>query len=260
MDLDSMELVEYTDEHGKVRMFVVDGAMQSATYIDQNMRNELNFEYMQAFAKLSEYHPKPERVLMIGAGMFSYPKYLIAHDPDVCVDALDPDEEVFDYACSYFYLDELIRDYDLENNDRLNFYPDFGRTFLEHTDQKYDIIINDAFDGFAPATDLCTVEASRLIHDHLKQGGMYLCNVPGFTDIETGDFVCGIMKTLKEVFPYVYAARAKKTSSESNSMNYIVVASDTLETMAEAADVPYADAPVFKDEDPDTIETTINWY
>lgn len=260
MDLESMELVEYTDDSGRVRMFVVDGAMQSATWIDADKRNELNFEYMQAFAAISEHHTHAKDVLMIGAGMFSYPKYLISHDPDVRVDALDPDEEVFDYACSYFYLDELIRDYDLENNGRLSFIVDTGRDYLEETDKKYDIIINDAFDGFAPAVDLCTKEAARLIHDHLNEDGMYLCNVPGYTDIEEGDFLCGCMKTLKQAFAHVLAVRAKKPDPETGSMNYIIVASDTYDTLPDAVDVPYENSAVYKDDDPDTIYESITWY
>lgn len=260
MNLDNVEMVEFTDENGRVRMFLVDGAMQSATYIDADRRNELNFEYMQAFAALSAYHPHAKDVLMIGAGMFSYPKYLISHDPHVRVDALDPDEEMFDYACSYFYLDELIRDYDLENSDRLNFIVESGRDYLEGTEKKYDIIINDAFDGFAPAVDLCTIQAAKLIHDHLNAGGMYLCNVPGFTDIESEDFLCGCMKTLEQEFTYVRAIRAKREDQDGRGMNYVIIASGTYEAIKNSVSVPLEDAVIFRDEDTDGIYESVNWY
>ena len=260
MNIDDVEIVEYSDTNGKVRMFVVDGAMQSATYIDKDLRNELNFEYMQKFAELSQLHQNTEDVLMIGAGMFSYPKYLIAHDPSVRVDALDPDEDMFDYACAYFYLDELIYEYDLETSGRLNFIVDDGRHYLECTDRKYDIIINDAFNGFEPIADLCTVEAAELIHERLKEGGMYLCNVPGYAEVNKSMFLLGCAASLKQVFAHVKIVKAKKEVSAGGSMNYIILACDLPYECSEAIRWdPYA-VKYFSDEDPDAVYDSVDWF
>lgn len=260
MNIDDVEIVEYTEGDRRARLFVVDGAMQSATYIDKEMRNELNFEYMRCFAELSKLHEKCESVLMIGAGMFSYPKYLISHDPVVRVDAVDPDEDMFDYACAYFYLDELIHDYDLENSERLRFMETDGRSWLSECGLKYDIIINDAFDGFEPAINLCTKEASCLIHDHLNEGGMYLCNVPGYNEEDESLFLKGVMKTLSEEFRYVSALKAKKGSYKGSSMNYIVLASDAIDRCPDAVEIDLSDAPVFEDTDHEGIYDTIDWF
>lgn len=259
MNIDDVEIVEFSDENGKVRMFVVDGAMQSATYIDKDRRNDLNFEYMRRFAELSTLHPDAKDVLMIGAGMFSYPKYLIAHDPEVRVDALDPDEDMYDYACTYFYLDELIAEYDLEHSDRLSFIADDGRHYLQTEEKKYDIILNDAFNGFEPAADLCTLEACRLIQKRLKEGGMYLCNVPGYAEAEESLFLKGCMRTLKEVFPHVLAVKAKKDVQEGASMNYIIIASGFMETCGQEIPVNTDDAPVFEDHNTDAVFDCVDW-
>ena len=43
-------------------------------------------------------------------------------------------------------------------------------------------------------------------------------------------------------------------------MNYIIVASDTYDTLPDAVDVPYENSAVYKDDDPDTIYESITWY
>lgn len=259
MNREDYEIVEYEDQGGHMRLFTADGGLQSATYIDKDRRNDLIFSYMIRFAQLSRLHKDAEDVLVIGAGMFSYPKYLISTNPRIRVDALDPDEELFEYACSYFYLDELIEDFSLEETERLQFIVDYGRDYLEETEKKYDIIINDAFSGLEPIADLCTKEAMDLIHDHLNDKGMYLVNLPGYKDVNDSDFLQSSIETMKQTFRHVITVRAQGIFSGEASMNYVVMASDAYDHFEEELEINTDGSKVFIDDDPETIYESFDW-
>lgn len=259
MNTEDIEIVEVEDQEGRMRMLVMDGGMQSATYIDRNRRNELIFKYMIRFAELSALNKEAEKVLLIGAGTFSYPKYLISTDSRIRIDALDPDDELFEYACGWFYLDELIEEYNLNETERLQFIVDYGRDYLEENEKKYDIIINDAFNGLEPVPDLCTVEAMRLIHSRLSEKGMFLVNIPGWKDPDDSDFLRSSIETMKQVFRHVVTVLAKGAFSGEDSMNYVVMASDTYDHFDEEVTVHSQGAPVFKDEEQDRIYESFDW-
>lgn len=259
MDQEAAEIIEYEGEEGKIRLFMYDGGVQSAVRIEKERRNDLVFEYMIRFGQMSSLHPCAKDVLVIGAGMFSYPRWLVAHDPDVQIDALDPDEEMLDYACDYFWLDELIEEYHLNENDRLNFIADEGRSYLEHCDKQYDIIINDAFNGLEPVPDLCTQEAMETVKGRLKPGGMYLVNLPGYSDIAESDYLKSSIETMKQVFSHVVAVTAKGVLSGENGINYVVMASDTYDHFEGQLEIHTEGAAVFHDDDEETISESFDW-
>lgn len=259
MNTEDIEIVEVEDQSGRMRMLVMDGGMQSATYIDKDRRNELIFKYMIRFAELSALNKEAEKVLLIGAGTFSYPKYLISENSRIRIDALDPDEELFEYACDWFYLDELIEEYNLNETERLQFIVDYGRDYLENNDKKYDIIINDAFNGLEPVPDLCTLEAMELIHSRLNENGMFLVNIPGWKDPDDSDFLKSSIETMKQVFTHVVTVLAKGAFSGDDSMNYVIMASDTYDHFDEEIVVHSDGAPLFRDEDPESIYECFDW-
>lgn len=259
MNTEDMEIVEVEDQSGRMRMLVMDGGMQSVTYIDKDKRNELIFKYMIRFAELSSLNKEAEKVLLIGAGTFSYPKYLISENSRIRIDALDPDEELFEYACDWFYLDELIEEYNLNETERLQFIVDYGRDYLESNPKKYDIIINDAFNGLEPVPDLCTLEAMELIHSRLNENGMFLVNIPGWKDPDDSDFLKSSIETMKQVFMHVVTVLAKGAFSGDDSMNYVVMASDTYNHFNEEIAVRSNGAPIFRDEAPEAVYECFDW-
>lgn len=258
MDMDDIEIVEFEEDGNLIRLFMCEGGMQSATYINADLRNELVFNYMQSFAKLSMLHPDPRDVLVLGAGTFSYPKYVLSHCPDVRVDAVDPEEDLFTFACSYFYLDQVLSEYDSMNS-RLAFIADEGRHYLEGCRKKYDIIINDAFNGMEPAADLCTREAAQSVKAHLREKGMYLLNLPGYENPQESEYLRCMIHTLKQVFPCVCAVRVKGDFTEGDSMNYVVMASDCYDHAEGEITINTEDTAIFADEDPEAVFDSIDW-
>ena len=96
-----------TDQGERLRMLVVDGACQGASYHGEKW-NTLPFEYLRAFDRMFVTGKHIERVLMIGGGGFAYPKHLLTRRPDVSMDVLEPDAKVIGIALKEFHLNRLL--------------------------------------------------------------------------------------------------------------------------------------------------------
>ena len=167
-----------TVENGvNVRLLLVNGTRESATYLAQGLRNEPVFEYIRRILYMTEKMEHRNRVLLIGGAGFSLPKKYIATYPDGVMDVVEHNPEMVELAKHYFFLDELYEQFDLEETKRLNVYIDDGYRFLEHTPETYDLIINDAYVGRVADRALSGADGCRLVYDHLRPGGTYLANV-----------------------------------------------------------------------------------
>lgn len=93
-----------------------------------------------------------------------------------------------------------------------------GRIFLRTDQQRYDIIIVDAYsrEMYIPF-HLATREFFQEAKEHLRPGGLVAINVNA---TQTGGLLASFYRTLAAVFPHVYWARA------GGYMNYLLVASD----------------------------------
>lgn len=163
-------------EGGKIRVLWQSGAYESATYTDSR-KNQLVFPYLELYDLLFEAACSVHSVLMLGAGGCSYPRYLVAHYPEVSCDALEIDPKIADLARSYFFVDEAIR----ESNGRLQVQVADGiehiKTLSASDNKRYDAILNDCFSGEVPPAAMMTVEWMSLVAHCLTPGGRYLTNV-----------------------------------------------------------------------------------
>ena len=93
----------------------------------------------------------------------------------------------------------------MRETDRIKIHAIDARPFLRLTDKKYDVIELDMFQG-GPNIPfyITTVEFYRMIHEHLKPGGVVTMNVLqlGFDKRLAGS----VGSTLKQVFRKVYEA------------------------------------------------------
>jgi spermidine synthase len=85
------------------------------------------------------------------------------------MDVVEIDPKITEIARKYFYLDKLIKDFNLEENGRLKLMNEDGRTYLNNNNIEYDAILNDAFSGDNPAKTLTTIENIRNIKKSLKK-------------------------------------------------------------------------------------------
>lgn len=209
-----------TDQGEKLRMLVVNGACQGASFHGEKW-NALPFEYLRAFDRMFATGKHIERVLMIGGGGFAYPKHLLTRRPDVSMDVLEPDAKIIGIALEEFHLNRLVD----ECPDRLRIIESTGEEWLETADDRYDAIVNDAFTGYDPVRSMVSAEFLQKAKDHLTPNGLYLANVVTYPKLGDYSHLECAVEALKEVFENVQAIPTSDDSF-SDEENYLVVASD----------------------------------
>lgn len=212
----------------KIRVLHVDGGTESATFTDAANRNELAYEYTKYYDLMFAANNDIKDTLLIGGGGYSYPKYYISHFEDKNMDVVEIDNKVTEIAKKYFYLDDLIEDYNLEETNRLQLISEDGRTFLNKNQKKYDAILNDAFSGYAPVKTLTTLEAASHIKRSLNENGVYLTNIISALDGADSKFLRAEVNTLKQVFKNVYIVPCEDAEDRINPQNHMVVATDDI--------------------------------
>ncbi|MBO5551366.1 MAG: hypothetical protein J5966_05345, partial [Lachnospiraceae bacterium] len=109
--------VVITDEEtrdGTIRTLTVNGARESACYVEKGRHYDLRFKYTMEFAQIMEMTDFDRQVLLIGGAGFSVPKYFISHFRKGIMDVVELHDEMYDIAMKYFFLDELYKEYSYE--------------------------------------------------------------------------------------------------------------------------------------------------
>ncbi len=209
-----------------VRILNIDWWFESATFTDEWKEYELVFDYTKYYDKMFNANIDINNVLLIWWWGYSYPKYYISHYEWKKMTVVEIDEKITEIAKKYFYLDKLIKDFNLENNKRLNLINEDWRTYLNDNNIEYDAILNDAFSGDNPAKTLTTLENIKNIKKSLKKNWVYLTNIISSLEWEKSKFIRAEVNTLKKVFNNVYIIPCYSNNYLYDSQNIMVIASD----------------------------------
>ena len=252
------EAVSYDTQYGRVliynatkndeevRILNIDSGFESATYIDEDKRYDLVFEYTEDYDLMFEASIEIKDTLLIGGAGYSYPKHYISKNPDKNMDVVEIDGEITELAKEYFYLDQLIEEFELDKNKRLNLITGDGRIYLNSNTKKYDAILNDAFSGTSPVKTLTTIEAAQVIKKSLNPNGIYLTNIISSLEGENSKFIRAEVNTLRKVFKNVYVIPCN-TDDENSVQNNMVIATDD--------DIAYENTYVLTVSDKDIVLT-----
>ena len=164
-------------DHTPVRLLNVNGTFQSACYIPEDLRFELACEYHRAMAGVIEGLHRPVRVMVMGGGGYSLPKYLAAYVPAARTDVVEVDPAITAIAREFFFLDEYLERTGAEKDGRLHLVNDDAWAFVRAATEPYDVIVNDAFSGKRPLGPLTSAEGARVVRSRLAKDGVYLANV-----------------------------------------------------------------------------------
>ena len=151
--------------------------------------DDLPVAYTKSMTTALAYPNEIRKILMIGLGGGSISTYLGRAMPDVSIDTVEIDPGVITAAKKYFG----IRD-----NERVKYLAMDGRVFLKRNQQKYDLILIDAFHGGYVPFHLLTKEFYALVKERLAPGGAAVFNVHDGTKLYVST-----IKTLGAVFPSV---------------------------------------------------------
>ena len=210
----------------KIRVLNIDKGYESLSYAEEKDAYKLYSIYTKYYDLMFNSNRKIENIAMIGGAGYSYPKYFISNYQDMSMDVIEIDGKITEIAKRYFYLDKLIKEYDLNDNKRLNFITEDGRVYFNNTNKKYDAILNDAFSGNVPAKTLTTVEAITNIKRCLNENGCYLTNIISSLEGENSRFLKAEVNTLRNVFKNVYVIPCKQSEFKDSKINNMVIATD----------------------------------
>lgn len=111
----------------------------------------------------------PKRVLMIGLGAGSMLKFLLRHRPEAEITVVEIDPDMARVAEQLFKVPAPGERYVLFIQD--------GMTWLQDSQERFDLILVDGFDLNAKAHHLESEAFYALCRDHLKDRGMLSCNL-----------------------------------------------------------------------------------
>ena len=147
-----------------------------------------------------------DSLCLIGLAAGTVSKQYTAVFGAIPIDGVEIDPQIVRVGQEYFDMSEP----------NLNIVVADGRTFLAHTDRRYDVVGIDAYRLPYVPWHLTTVEFFRQVRDHLTGEGVVAINV-GHTDSDWR-LVEAMVATLGRVFPSVHVVNVR------DSFNAVVVA------------------------------------
>jgi spermidine synthase len=197
----TIRIFEGLDENQRrVQLLQTDpGKIQSGMYLDDPI--ELYAEYTRYYALGSALHPQATRVLMLGGGGYSVPKWLLAgrsglDGAALKLDVVELDPGMTRLARTYFHLPE---------DPRMRIYHEDARRFLNMNTQQYDLIFVDVFNSYYSVPfQMGTKEAAQALCRALAPGGMMIMNIISSYNGENGQLFRAIHAAMALAFPELH--------------------------------------------------------
>jgi spermidine synthase len=190
-----------TEDSSQVRRlyFEPDGAVQSSTNVKDP--TELLLAYSKAAMCGLGIVPQPSRMLIVGLGGASMPKYLRSIYPDAQIDIAELDPDVAKAAKDYFFFRE---------DAKMKVYIGDGRKFIETTENRYDIIFLDAYGTNEIPYLLATREFLKAVRSKLSESGLVVANVWGSSE---NKLYPSMVKTYRDVFDDLHILRSPRSEN-----------------------------------------------
>ena len=131
-------------------------------------------------------------VLILGMGTGTYATQCSRYFGEMDIEGVEIDEKITDLAREYFELPESVpvTTYD-------------GRAYLNAVEEKYDVIMVDAYQDITIPFQMSSVEFFTLVKDHLAEDGVMVVNM-NMRGREEGNINQYLADTIASVFDQVY--------------------------------------------------------
>ena len=209
------------------RMFVLDGAGTRYLRFDNTFQSAMElddpyatvFDYTDYLHLGLAYAPTARKVLFIGLGGGSAPKRFWRDFPRLGLTVVELDPEVVRVAYRWF---ELPRD------PRLRVTVEDGRRFLRSREERWDLIVVDAYFADSIPFHLATAQFAELLRSRLTPGGVVVSNVIGAVAGPSSRLLRAMAKTYGAVFPTVrlHPVFAEGDRDAGSVRNVILVATE----------------------------------
>ena len=182
--------VEETRER---RYLYFDGTLQSS--MDRRDPTSLELLYSRFTSLGLVFRPDAARVLIIGLGGGSMAKKYHQEFPELEIDSIEIDPEVTEVARTFFHFRE---------DPRQRVHEGDGREFLARAEERFDLILLDAYYADNMPFHLVTREFFHTALEKLTPDGVLVINLIGSLRGPDSNMVRATIKTLGSVFAQVY--------------------------------------------------------
>jgi spermidine synthase len=167
-----------------------DGTDSIQSEMNKSNTTQLVLDYTQNMITSVPLVDRPKRVLIIGLGGACLQRYLHGLLANTVIESAELDPAVLEVARKYFHFKE---------DSRQKVYIGDGRAYIEKSQEKFDIIMLDAFSATSIPYGLVTLEFLQLVKEHLTQGGVVCANLWS----HQADYP-NMLKTYAQVYPELH--------------------------------------------------------
>ncbi|MDO5126222.1 MAG: fused MFS/spermidine synthase [Eubacteriales bacterium] len=151
------------------------------------------YDYAMAAPFMTGIHDKDKvDILILGNGTGTYATQCTRYFDNVDISGVEIDQKITDLAVEYFELPESV---DVTTYD--------GRAYLNVIDEKYDVIMVDAYQDITIPFQMSSVEFFELVKEHLKDDGVMVVNM-NMRGTQEGNINQYLADTISRVFSDVY--------------------------------------------------------
>lgn len=208
---EKLYIYDGTYEGKSTRFFFQDTTASGAMNLEDG---GLAYEYTKYYDAYRIFNPNIKHTLVIGGGIYSVPKQLLADSSDILVDVAEIEPSLYGLAKDYF---------GLKDDPRLSNHIVDGRRFLNDGTKSYDFIFTDAYKSlYSMPVHLTTREFFETANRKLNAEGVFMANIIGSLNPNPPSFTLSEMRTFRSVFPnsYFFATRSS-TSTEPQNLIFI---------------------------------------
>lgn len=153
------------------------------------------YDYAMAAPYMTGINQKDKvNILILGNGTGTYATQCTRYFDNVEIAAVEIDQKITDLAVEYF---ELPEELDVATYD--------GRAYLNAINEKYDVIMVDAYQDITIPFQMSSVEFFELVKEHLTDDGVMVVNM-NMRGSDEGNINQYLADTISNVFSNVYTA------------------------------------------------------
>lgn len=193
-----------------------------SVYMKEKGLTGLYYDYALAAPYMTGINEKDEiNILILGNGTGTYATQCKRYFDNVNIKGVEIDQAITDLAVEYF---ELPEDVEVITYD--------GRAYLNAIDDKYDVIMVDAYQDITIPFQMSSVEFFTLVKDHLKDDGVMVVNMNMRGNDSKDNISHYLSDTISTVFSERYTVNSGSTNRElfaSNNPEMLTVFANNVE-------------------------------
>ena len=173
-----------------------------SVYLKDKALTGMYYDYAMAAPYMSGINEKDSLdMLILGNGSGTFATQCERYFGNVNIEGVEIDQKITDLAVEYF---------DLPDDVKVTTYD--GRAYLNAIDEKYDVIMVDAYQDITIPFQMSSVEFFSLVRDHLNDDGVMVVNM-NMRGQEEGNINQYLADTISNVFSEVYTVDVKGSTN-----------------------------------------------